>query len=301
MRKLCLLGMCMVLLCGCIQREVYKLKEQEKAEITIENDAYFLSGQQLMTINKSSYEEADIVYYVEDEWQLCEAIQYALENGEYKIAYQSEQELDIHQVASILSYINPFDLSLTQNVVKYTSNQQDVLYCSYHVTIENMDNRYVESQGYIQDILDTIITKEMSINDKIKAIHDYIITHTIYDVEAQKSGNKNLDVFKAAGVFVDHKAVCTGYSRAFMMLAKAAGIPAIYVSSEEMNHSWNYVYDGYAWRYIDVTWDDPVSDRGMYADDRFLHVPKEIFLLNGTHVLTQDERDMVEKVAESFF
>lgn len=301
MRKLWMLTMCVFLLSGCIQREVYTIQEQDKETIEISNDAYFMANQQLMTIDKSSYEEADIVYYANDEWALAKIIQYALEEGQDEIAYQSEKEMDIHQVATILSHINPFDLSLTQTIVKYTNSNQEVLYTSYHVIIENMDKRYQESMSYIKQIIETILEEHMTTNEKIKAIHDYIIMHTVYDREAQDYNNKNSDVFKAAGVFVDKKAVCTGYSRAFMILAKEAGIPAIFVSSTTMNHSWNYVYDGEEWRYIDVTWDDPLPDRGYDADERFLHLSKELFLLNQTHTLQEDEQLMIEQIAETFF
>lgn len=302
MRKLWIEGICILMLvCGCMQREIYRIEKQEKAESYIAQDAYFLAGQSLTTIEKSSYEEAEVVYYARDEMELAKIIQSAFEMGTYEIAYQSEKEMDIHEVASILSYVNPFDLSITQNVVKYTSNNQTELYASYHVTFENMDARYEEALKQAEELHQQLIQEEMTQNEKIKVIHDYIITHTIYDVEAQASKDKGLDVFKSAGVFTDHKAVCTGYSRAFMMLAREAQIPAIYVSSEAMNHSWNYVYDGDTWRYIDVTWDDPVPDRKHFADDRFLQVPKEMFLLDGVHSLSQEEQSIVEKIAENFF
>lgn len=302
MRKLWITGLCLlIMVCGCMRKEIYRIEEQETTDIMIAQDAYFLSGQPLTTVEKSSYEEAEIVYYAKDELALAKVIQYALEAGTYEIAYQSEKDLDIHEVAAILSNVNPFDLTITQNVVKYTSSDQTELYASYHVTFENMDSRYEEALAQAKKLSQQLIDEGMTQNEKIKAIHDHIITHTIYDVEAQASKDKGLDVFKAAGVFNDHKAVCTGYSRAFMMLAREAQIPAIYVSSEAMNHSWNYVYDGDTWRYIDVTWDDPVPDRKHYADDRFLQVPKEMFLLDGVHSLSQEEQSMVEKIAENFF
>ena len=46
-----------------------------------------------------------------------------------------------------------------------------------------------------------------------------------------------------------------------------AGICSIAVPGEAGggSHAWNYVKDGSSYRYIDVTWDDPVQDQGAKA------------------------------------
>ena len=53
------------------------------------------------------------------------------------------------------------------------------------------------------------------------------------------------------------------------MLCEAAGLQAVYVSSEEMNHGWNAVrLEGQTY-YIDCTFDDPVPDRGDYVSSQY--------------------------------
>jgi hypothetical protein len=38
-----------------------------------------------------------------------------------------------------------------------------------------------------------------------------------------------------------------------------------------MNHAWNMVYDGEEWKYVDVTFDDPVPDKeGRVVSTYFL-------------------------------
>jgi transglutaminase/protease-like cytokinesis protein 3 len=100
---------------------------------------------------------------------------------------------------------------------------------------------------------------------------------------------------------LDGRGVCSGYSRAFMMMAQEADIPALYVSSEQMNHGWNYVYDGSSWRYIDVTWDDPLPDQGMIAQDTFLWMSEQDFLNEGSHQLRLEEQEIIKQIAKAFF
>ena len=50
-----------------------------------------------------------------------------------------------------------------------------------------------------------------------------------------------------------------------------------------MQHAWNLVYDGYEWKYIDVTFNDPIPDR----QDRVLYtyylLNEKQFLSDGKH------------------
>ena len=107
---------------------------------------------------------------------------------------------------------------------------------------------------------------------KIKAIHDYIVTNTIYDHDSLEDGwRKKQDALTVLGTRyhinsqynpVGHfLAVCEGYANTFAALARAAGIEVRYASSIDMNHAWNHVYND-GWKFIDVTWDDPSPDRG---------------------------------------
>lgn len=115
--------------------------------------------------------------------------------------------------------------------------------------------------------------------EKIAAIHDYLILNCKYDIDTAQS--ENLDgttaPFTAYGALVDGKAVCSGYARAFMMMCNAVGIDAFYISSEQMNHSWNAVdIDGQIY-YVDCTFDDPIPDQGQrIIRDYFLKTGEEL-------------------------
>lgn len=102
--------------------------------------------------------------------------------------------------------------------------------------------------------------------DKLKVIHDWIVNNTTYNAygPAYKS--------EADGPIVYGTALCEGYSKAFMYLAQAAGIPTICVSGSANGggHMWNMVKLDGQWYHVDVTWDDPVSSVPVLRYDYFL-------------------------------
>jgi len=103
---------------------------------------------------------------------------------------------------------------------------------------------------------------------KIKAIHDYIIKNTVYDsASVDNSQRKKQDAVSVLGTRYHYDtrylnghflAVCEGYANTFAALARAAGFQTSYVSSASMGHAWNNIFTGGAWKFMDVTWDDPV-------------------------------------------
>ena len=52
-----------------------------------------------------------------------------------------------------------------------------------------------------------------------------------------------------------------------MQLTRILDIPSVMVTSLNMNHAWNMVYVDDEWRFVDVTWDDPVPN----VENRILH------------------------------
>ena len=111
-----------------------------------------------------------------------------------------------------------------------------------------------------------IIKSGMSEFDKVKAIHDWIVLNTDYDVKGAMSGNVPASSFTAEGLIDNHIAVCDGYSKTFEAMAKQAGLEVTRVtgvaynsSGNPENHSWNQVKVDGKWYNIDVTWDDPLN------------------------------------------
>lgn len=100
---------------------------------------------------------------------------------------------------------------------------------------------------------------------KAKAVHDYMAKKCQYDVSAYSKRNYMSHAYDAVGVFAKNKAVCQGYAEAYQIVMEKLGIPCVVVSNKAIDHAWNYVKLGGKWRNVDVTWDDPIPDRGPYA------------------------------------
>lgn len=114
-------------------------------------------------------------------------------------------------------------------------------------------------------IIPRIIRDGMTRKQKLRAIHNYLVKNCVYDENARRYGYD--DAYTAYGCLIEKKAVCQGYAGVFNLLAAKAGICSIAVPGEAGggSHAWNYVKDESSYRYIDVTWDDPVQDQGAKA------------------------------------
>jgi hypothetical protein len=130
-----------------------------------------------------------------------------------------------------------------------------------------------------KDVLREIITDDMTDYEKVHAIYDWLIFNVEYDldmldelVELQALYNLSdpdeyseyysevlkYRCFYLEGVFLDNLAVCDGFAKAFVLLARIEGIEAIKISgtiiSSGENHAWNKVNIEGNWYTVDSTW-----------------------------------------------
>ena len=104
------------------------------------------------------------------------------------------------------------------------------------------------------DIVSQITNITMSEREKVKAVHDWIINNTTYGTLSNRQ-----DQFMT-GVLYQKQAVCAGYADLFSYAMTVLGIPCELVTGYGLgeNHAWNRVFIEGEWKYIDVTWDDPI-------------------------------------------
>ena len=92
-------------------------------------------------------------------------------------------------------------------------------------------------------------------------VNDYLTSTVIYD--------QTLLHHDAYSLLVNQTGVCQAYALAYRAIMEELGIPAIMVSSAQMNHAWNEIYVNDHWYHVDVTWNDPDSDVYGRADHYF--------------------------------
>ena len=135
-------------------------------------------------------------------------------------------------------------------------------------TTKGFDEDCAQVLNVVYKILDEIITPDMTDEQKVKAIHDYLIYHANYVNNGDYSTAENW-AYGAGGVLLHKEGVCQSYAFAFYMMAISAGLECRFVSgtADGGGHAWNQVKVNGKWYYIDCTWDDPVG--GGYENYKY--------------------------------
>lgn len=105
----------------------------------------------------------------------------------------------------------------------------------------------------VKSVLAEILKPGMNDHEKIKAIHDWVVTNVEYD--------QSLTYYTAYHAIALGKAVCQGYSLLGYRMLQEAGFDAL-IAEGSVNtgeHAWNMVKLDGVWYHLDLTWDDPVG------------------------------------------
>ena len=131
-------------------------------------------------------------------------------------------------------------------------------------------------QEKVSNILNTIITPNMTELEKEIAIHDYIVLNTSYDRANYINRPIPSESYTAYGVIINGTGVCSGYAKAMQLLLNKVGIECSILSVPEMDHAWNIVTIGGKKYHLDVTWNDPVPDRQKKTRYKYFNIDDEI-------------------------
>lgn len=177
-----------------------------------------------------------------------------------------------------------------------------------HMTVHDMYVKILDPEAQAaaakaRELAGTLVGDNMSPAEKIKTFHDYLVLNCEYDTALADTINQNdmqtisrhISSFSVSGPLLYRKAVCDGYASAMMALCREADIACFRVESANMNHAWNYIFDGENWTFTDVSRDDPIPDRpGVVHYTYFMRSEDEILKthtfddgLNGTLSLAE--------------
>ncbi len=247
-------------------------------EVIIENGNSYTENQDFVYVQKSR----DFVPYSKQD--LLNIFYSIFDNGydtftfycpsEYAACLDDIEKLTNNQtiITDIGNYVHPFNNFTHLKVVTGSLGEVDVI-----VTKMYSDEMIDAINKKLDRIFDEQLNSEMTLEDKVLKIHDYIIDTTYYDQEdGENSGN-------AYGTLIEGKSKCAGYADAMAIALSRLGIKNYKVASEK--HVWNAVYIGDEWSQIDLTWDDPIVQDGAVVTDTIRH---KFYMINTDTLLSYD-------------
>ncbi len=155
--------------------------------------------------------------------------------------------------------------------MQYAVNSATKRIANATVFYKYSDSETAKMQREIDAEVDKIlagITPDMTEYDKVKYFHDTLASTVVYD----ESAHNCRDIY---GVFVDKKAICGGYSKAFSYLCGKAGIETATVTGDAdgQPHMWNKVKIDGKWYNIDITYAVSNASEGKYVRYDYFCVP----------------------------
>lgn len=299
MKKLfCLLVILLILLGFNYRKEIAeyvingynKITEYILLKFVYKNDFNYVNISEYKK-NKDFYFQNTTNYLPNNENDILNIIYTSLNNGyddfnfycknDYKSCEDDIEKLvnDKSKLSNINNFIHPFNsyemLNVSFNGFGKINIKVNKLYSQEEIDILNEK---------VNEIYNKLITDDMSDYQKIRAIHDYIIDNTKYDVVKAKDLDENTHNSKyssdtAYGTLIEGYGICSGYTDAMALFLNKMNIPNYKISSE--NHVWNYIYINGSWLHLDLTWDDPVINTG---EERINH---DYFLITTNELLNK--------------
>lgn len=168
-------------------------------------------------------------------------------------------------ITDISNFVHPFN---SHSKITVITNVYGKVELSIEKNYSKDDIDKISSE--IIKVINKNITPSMTVREKIKVLHDYIIENTDYDQEFL-SNESIYNSGVAIGPLFEGKAICSGYTDLMAIFLDELGIANYKVSS--IDHVWNLVKVDGEWLHLDLTWDDPIINNGsesVVLDDYFL-------------------------------
>lgn len=180
---------------------------------------------------------------------------------ELDLSGQNCKEKDLENVVEMVKRDYPEFFYLSQ--YGYSAGKNDIV---QKVEFVYMLNKKIV-KGNSTELNTACVALEQKVTEIVKGakgdnyqkalyLHDYIVNNVSYTVSDNDQS--------AYGALIDGKAVCAGYSHAYQLLLRKAGIESFYITGTALGaaHAWLLVFlDGDCY-YTDVTWDDPRMENG---------------------------------------
>lgn len=205
---------------------------------------------------------------------------------------------------------NPHIYYLEQTQIRYVYSPLGVeIHPSYVFSKSQIANYNQQFQSRANQIVSEV-TKTAG-NDELKrekALYEYFVRHFKYDKAALNTKDPIVlcKTHSLIGVFLEGKAVCEGFSKAFKFLMNAMDMKCIVVNGYAdwdyaSGHAWNIVKMNNKPYHVDVTWAISRNDDGVIWYDYLNISDREISVdhkgFTGVPKCTSDDLDYYKTVA----
>lgn len=158
--------------------------------------------------------------------------------------------------------------------MQYAINQNTQEVKSATIFYKYSTSEIQRMQAQVDAEVDNILSRispNMTNYEIVKTFYDYLAENVVYDEDAPNHSN-------IYGVFVDKRAICGGYSKAFSYLCDRVGIDTLTITGDADNvpHMWNMVKLDGAWYHIDITYAVTDSKLGSYVRYDYLCVNDDV-------------------------
>ncbi|MBP1925836.1 hypothetical protein J2Z76_001697 [Sedimentibacter acidaminivorans] len=211
-----------------------------------------------------------------------------LTNANFNITYYGEYE-DIENIMKTILKKDPY-LRCTITSIKWSTSS--TINGVYNVNIKATHilsaSKRNETDKKIDDILSDIIKPNISDDEKVKVVHDYIVKNSKYDTSSVFYSDYDL--------LTEGKSVCNGYALLTYNMLKKLNIPVEFVfgTSNSQSHVWNMVKLGEYWFHLDTTWNDPVPDRDNTSSYNYYMLTDEE--ITKDHVIEENQNLPLTKI-----
>lgn len=215
----------------------------------------------------------------DSEKELYAAIMQSLYSMPEKITVKPFTDGDFSKVFSAVSLDNPDMFALGLKGVLDADNKGTYFVPEYTVTAEEYNTMLTAVASKANEIL-AGASAYTSVYERELFVHDYLINNCVYSTKGDNVNN-------IYGCLVEGVASCEGYSRAFQYLLNYLNIDNRLVTgtgstddSAPTGHMWNYLLlegEGY---FVDVTWDDPVTESGNTCIHKYFNINTDYLLKN---------------------
>lgn len=185
---------------------------------------------------------------------IYDALITGIEQLKTRVDFSSVMDITAEDYCAVYEeiYNNENAIFYIDTTMMYAVNSQTKAVASATVNYKYSEDKIRSMQSEINRQVDKIlseITPEMSDYEIVKHFYDYLALNVVYDEDA---GNCR-DIY---GVFVEKKAICGGYAKAFSYLCDKVGIESLTITGDADGtpHMWNMVKLDGEWYHIDPTY-----------------------------------------------